>query len=150
LNYYVGAFKKYAVFSGRATRSEYWLFVLFNGIVTIALALLAAGASLRAPMQHQNVPLMPAQLPILVYYVTALLPSLAVLVRRLHDTGRSGWWVFGAFLAGVLMAFSNAFPNYALLFAVPALLLSLIILAFTIQAGEDRANRYGPNPKAVP
>lgn len=89
-------------------------------------------------------------MPILVYYVAALLPSLAVLVRRLHDTGRSGWWVFGAFLAGALMAFSNAFPNYALIFAIPAFLLSLVILAFTIQAGEPQANRYGPSPKAVP
>jgi uncharacterized membrane protein YhaH (DUF805 family) len=147
LKYYIGAFRKYAVFSGRATRSEYWFFVLFNGIVTIALAVIAAGASLRAPMHHRNVPLMPAQLPILVYYVVALLPSLAVLVRRLHDTGRSGWWVFGAFLAGVLMAFSNAFPSYALVFAIPAFLLSLIILAFTIQDSEHEANRYGPNPK---
>lgn len=93
---------------------------------------------------------MPAQVPILVYYVAALVPSLAVLVRRLHDIGRSGWWVFGAFLAGVLMAFSNAFPNYALIFAIPAFLLSLIILAFTIQRSEDRANRYGPNPMEVP
>lgn len=150
MKYYTGAFRKYAVFSGRATRSEYWFFVLFNGIVTIALAVIAAGASLRAPTEHQNPVLTPAQLPILVYYVAALLPSLAVLVRRLHDTGRSGWWVFCAFLAGVLMGFSNAFPNYALIFAIPAFLLSLIILAFTIQGSEDRGNRHGPNPKAVP
>ena len=150
MKYYTGAFRKYAVFSGRATRSEYWFFVLFNGVVTIALAVLAAAASLRAPTVHQSAAWTPAQLPILVYYVAALLPSLAVLVRRLHDTGRSGWWVFGAFLAGTLMAFSNAFPNYALILAIPAFLLSLIILAFTIQDGEREANRYGPSPKAVP
>ncbi len=136
MKYYTEAFKKYAVFSGRATRSEYWFFVLFNGIVTIALAVIAAA-------------LKPAQWPIVIYYLAALLPSLGVLVRRLHDTGRSGWWVFGAFLAGAFMAFSNAFPDYALIFAIPAFLLALVIVAFTIQDGERGSNRYGPNPKEV-
>ena len=134
MKYYTEAFKKYAVFSGRATRSEYWFFVLFNGIVTIALAVIAAASKT-------------AQWPILIYYLAALLPSLAVLVRRLHDTGRSAWWVFASFSAGALMAFANVLPNYALIFAIPAFLLSLLILAFTIQEGERGTNRYGPNPK---
>jgi uncharacterized membrane protein YhaH (DUF805 family) len=104
--------------------------------VTIVLAVIAAAWKA-------------AQWPILIYYLAALLPSLAVLVRRLHDTGRSGWWVFGSIAAGALMAFANVVPKYALVFAVPAFLLALIILAFTIQGGQHGINRYGPNSKAV-
>ncbi len=67
-------FNKYVDFSGRASRSEYWWFFLFLVIVFVVASMISTTA----------------------YYVAALatlLPSLAVAVRRLHDTGRSGWWV---------------------------------------------------------
>jgi uncharacterized membrane protein YhaH (DUF805 family) len=73
-NNYVSVLKKYAVFDGRAGRPEFWMFVLVSIIVSFLLSVLP--------------------LPMLspLYSLVILIPSLAVGARRLHDTGRSGWW----------------------------------------------------------
>jgi uncharacterized membrane protein YhaH (DUF805 family) len=81
MNWYIEAWKKYAVFGGRAGRQEYWYFVLFNILVYILLSIIAGvigkiGASLLS-----------------LYAVAVFLPGLAATVRRLHDTNRSGWWL---------------------------------------------------------
>lgn len=74
----VGAcFSKFATFSGRARRAEYWWFTLFNVIVGLVLGFAQGGAELGIAD---------------LYSLVILLPSLAVSARRLHDTGRSGWW----------------------------------------------------------
>ncbi|MFD3805685.1 DUF805 domain-containing protein [Streptomyces sp. NPDC058611] len=79
MNYYIDVLKKYAVFSGRARRKEYWMYALFNVGIIIVLSILDAviGTS-----------------PILVgiYALGVFLPGLAVTVRRLHDIGKSGAW----------------------------------------------------------
>ena len=77
-DYYMGAFKKYADFSGRSRRSEYWYFTLFNVLATIAAAFL--DAAIGFPIFYIG------------YALIAFIPALAVLARRLHDTNRSGWW----------------------------------------------------------
>jgi uncharacterized membrane protein YhaH (DUF805 family) len=81
MNWYINAWKKYATFSGRAGRQEYWYFVLFNILAYILLSIIAGiigkiGASLLS-----------------LYAVAVFLPGLAASVRRLHDTNRSGWWL---------------------------------------------------------
>ncbi len=74
MEWYLGPLKKYAEFSGRASRKEYWLFALWNLPIVFVLALIAS--------------------PLYVLYVLGiLLPALAVGVRRLHDTNRSAWWL---------------------------------------------------------
>lgn len=78
MEYYVGVLKKYAVFEGRATRSEFWYFVLFNFIISIAISIVAG-------IVHLN-------LLGMVYSLGVLIPSWAVGARRLHDIGKSGWW----------------------------------------------------------
>ncbi len=80
MNWYVDVLKKYAVFSGRARRQEYWMFTLFSVIISIVLAILDAviGTS----------PVLGA-----IYSLVVLLPTLGVAIRRLHDTDRSGWWI---------------------------------------------------------
>ncbi len=79
MNWYLGVWKKYAVFSGRATRSEYWYFVLINVIVSIILVFTdrvsGSGGLLNG-----------------IYSLAVFLPSIAVTARRLHDTDRTGWW----------------------------------------------------------
>jgi uncharacterized membrane protein YhaH (DUF805 family) len=80
MNWYIEAWKKYAVFGGRAGRREYWYFVLFHILAYILLSIIAGiigkiGASLLS-----------------LYAVAVFLPWLAATVRRLHDTNRSGWW----------------------------------------------------------
>lgn len=74
-------FMKYATFTGRARRSEYWWFVLFNGIVNTILSVLSLGSGFVVLLS-------------IAWSVGVLLPGLAVCIRRLHDTGRSWKFVF--------------------------------------------------------
>ena len=80
MDYYLNAFKLYAQFNGRATRKEYWMFTLLNTIVIIALTV--AGAFAHQPMLA------------LAYHLIALIPSWAIAVRRAHDAGKSGWFLW--------------------------------------------------------
>ncbi|MFF5020203.1 DUF805 domain-containing protein [Streptomyces sp. NPDC001165] len=114
MSYFIEALKKYAVFSGRARRKEYWLFMLFAWIVYIALAAIAAVAHTPA---------------IVAIAVVFLLPALGVTVRRLHDTGRSGWWI---------------------LFGIVPLIGSIVLLVFYCSDSQAGANKFGPNPKEAP
>ena len=120
MNWYLQALKKYAVFEGRATRQEYWMYVLFNAIAAVVFVIVdtVLGTSSSG---------MPFGMLTAVYLVGTILPSLAVLVRRLHDTNRSGWWV--------------------LLSAVP--FGGIVLLVFAIQDSDAGPNQYGPNPKIV-
>ena len=74
-NYYIEVLKKYAVFSGRARRAECWYFYLFDFLISIVLALISEGILFG------------------IYSLGTFIPGLAVSVRRLHDTNRSGWWL---------------------------------------------------------
>ena len=115
MNWYLEVLKKYAVFRGRARRKEYWLFILFNTIISFALILIEY--SVGGP-----------GIVVGLYYLAVAIPSLAVLVRRLHDTNRSGWWFFINFIP---------------------LIGGIIILVFTVQDSQPDENRYGPNPKGT-
>jgi uncharacterized membrane protein YhaH (DUF805 family) len=86
MKYYLEAWRKYAQFSGRARRPEYWYFVLFNFLITFGLGIIDG----ILPFTSEG-----SGLGILggLYSLAVLIPSLAVTIRRLHDTGRSGWWV---------------------------------------------------------
>lgn len=86
MKYYLEALKKYAVFSGRSRRKEYWLFVLFNIIFSIVAALLDVLAGTRMENQYFGI-------ISILFNIAMILPYLAVTVRRLHDTNRSGWWI---------------------------------------------------------
>ncbi|MET7308089.1 DUF805 domain-containing protein [Streptomyces sp. NPDC005134] len=114
MHWYLDVLKKYAVFSGRARRQEYWMYTLFTCIAVIILAVLDAVLGTSPTI-------------IAIYYVAVLLPTLGVSVRRLHDTGRSGWW---------------------LLFGIVPLVGGITILVFTCLEGERSQNAYGPDPKS--
>lgn len=113
MHWYVDVLKKYTQFSGRARRQEFWMFVLGSLIVSIALAIIGkiVGTSLLSS----------------IYSLAVLLPSLAVGVRRLHDTNRSGWFM--------------------LLCIVP--LINLVLIYFWALEGEKNENAFGPDPKAA-
>ncbi|MER5888683.1 DUF805 domain-containing protein [Streptomyces sp. NPDC001941] len=117
MHHYTDVLKKYATFQGRARRSEYWMFALFNALVILVLVILAmtTRSTVFAALYG-------------LYVLAVLLPSLAVVVRRLHDTGRSGGWFFIAF--------------------VP-LVGGIILLVFLCLDSEPQHNAYGPNPKGV-
>jgi uncharacterized membrane protein YhaH (DUF805 family) len=119
MSWYIKVLKNYAVFSGRARRKEYWMFVLFNFIFYVALTIIDVITGMYSDIG----------LGVLsgIYSLALFIPALAVAVRRLHDTNRSGWWLFIA-----LVPFVGA-------------IILLVFLATDSQPGE---NQYGPNPKA--
>lgn len=121
MSWYLMALKKYAVFSGRAQRAEYWFFVLFNVIISILLTVLDAVLGTFDVQSGYGVLSS-------IYALAMFIPSLAVTVRRLHDTSRTGWWIL-----------------IALIPLIGAIVL-LIFLVFDSAPGE---NDYGPNPKEV-
>ena len=118
MNYYFAAFKKYGVFKGRATRSEYWYFTLFN-IIAVGLFGLIDQLMGNFNFDAGYGPLSA------IYTLAMILPGLGVSIRRLHDTGRSGWWF--------------------VITAIPLLGL-LIFLYFALQDSDPNPNRYGLSP----
>lgn len=109
-------FKKYATFSGRAVRSEYWYFFLFCFLASLGASILDGALFASADAMHQSGPLNT------IFSLGTLLPSLAVACRRLHDIGRSGWWILIAFTGiGILL-----------------------LLYWYCQKGTDGENAFGP------
>ncbi len=107
--WYVVPFQKYVEFEGRARRKEYWIFTLVNLLISVILS---------------NVFTFLGTL----FSLAILLPSIAVGIRRLHDIGRTGWWLLIGFIP----------------------LIGLIVLIyFFVQDSEPGANQYGANPKAT-
>lgn len=121
MNYYLTVLKKYAVFSGRAQRAEYWYFVLFNIIVSIVLGAIDGGFGLKIGSGAAATGILGG-----IYSLAVIIPGLAVFVRRLHDIGKSGWMI----LVG-LIPIAGA--------------IWLIVLAAT--DGNPGDNKYGSNPK---
>ncbi|MEC0091209.1 DUF805 domain-containing protein [Paenibacillus macquariensis] len=111
--WYLKGLKNYIGFKGRASRKEYWMFMLVYSIVLILFSILESIAN------------MPPVLSVL-YYLSTFLPCLAVAARRLHDTGRSGWW--------------NLIP------LIPVIG-DIIFIIFACQDSQENDNQYGPNPK---
>lgn len=105
---------KYATFSGRATRSEYWYFILFYYLVAFCLGLIIGMTGSDFSMAIT-----------LFICIPLFIPSIAVAVRRLHDTGRSGWWYFICF--------------------VPYIGGIVLFIFFCLKSDDD--NKYGPKPK---
>ena len=91
MSWYLAVLKKYATFSGRARRKEYWMFVLFNIIFSIVATILDGVIGTRDPDTGYGIING-------LYSLAVLLPSLAVVVRRLHDIGKSGWWLLIALI----------------------------------------------------
>lgn len=121
MNWYFKVLGSYATFGGRARRKEYWMFTLVNCIVCCALAvaaMLALGASPKVALIVNAI--------LAIYCLLVLLPGIAVTIRRLHDTGRSGGWFWI-----VLVPFIGG----------------LVLLVFTLIDGTPGSNAYGPSPK---
>ena len=110
----------YANLDGRASRSEYWWFVLFNFIVNIVTFVidLTLGSMITYDMGYVG----------LIAFLALLLPTVSVSVRRLHDIGKSGWWILLAIIPIV---------NFIGIF---------VIIVFTIMEGEEQPNQYGNVP----
>lgn len=104
---------KYADFSGRAQRSEYWYFFLFLVIVDIVASVLDSALFGDFSALY------------LIATLALIVPSIAAGVRRLHDTGRSGWWLLLAFIPVVG---------------------AIVLIVFLCQRGTAGPNQFGPDP----
>lgn len=94
MKWFIKAFRQYADFSGRASRQEFWMFVLFNLLFAMAWAFVAGLLTgLFGGSFDQESRLIFMYKLIAIYYAVTAVPAMAVGVRRLHDTGRSGWWM---------------------------------------------------------
>jgi uncharacterized membrane protein YhaH (DUF805 family) len=120
MSWFMTALKKYAVFSGRSRRREYWYFGLFYLIFYAVLAIvdgITGSFDFRSGLGLFTG----------IWTLALLIPSIAVSVRRLHDTGRRGWWI----LLGVIPVIG-----------------AIILIVFLAQDSEAGTNRFGPNPKS--
>ncbi|MFJ6515884.1 DUF805 domain-containing protein [Streptomyces sp. NPDC091406] len=115
MNWYLAVLKNYAGFSGRARRQEYWMFTLINFVISLVLLIVGM--------------IIGVELLVSIYTLAVLVPSLAVSVRRLHDTGRSGWW---------------------LLFGFVPFVGAIVLLVFLASDGRQETNEHGVNPKLAP
>ena len=120
MNWYLKVLRQYADFRGRARRTEYWTFFLFN--VLFALLAIFVDYMLGTADEETGYGILYA-----LYSIFTFVPSLALFVRRLHDVGKSGW-----FALIILLPFVGAIWLFVLL----------------LTEGEATANKWGPNPKA--
>jgi uncharacterized membrane protein YhaH (DUF805 family) len=109
MDYFTGALKKYADFTGRARRKEYWMFILIYTVINIVLAVLGL------------------DIVSMLVGLALLVPSISIAARRLHDTGRSGWWQ---------------------LIALIPIIGFIILIVFLVQDSHE-TNDYGVNPKST-
>lgn len=116
MNWYLAVLKKYAVFEGRASRTEFWMFILFNFIVGVVLNIVDSILHLKG-----------TYIGVLggLYNLGVLLPAIGVSIRRLHDTGRSGWWLLLDFLPVIGW---------------------IVLLVFYVMESQAGDNEHGPNP----
>ncbi len=121
MSWFLLALKKYATFRGRSRRSEYWFFVLFYLLIAVALAVL--DVLLGTFSEDDGLGLFSG-----LFALAMLLPTLAVGVRRLHDIGRTGWWLLIAFVPIVG---------------------PIVLIVFAVKDSEPGTNAYGPNPKGL-
>jgi len=111
MDWYLRVLKKYAVFSGRARRKEYWMFFLFHLIISFVIGFTEGFLGSSGVVG-------------ILYSLAVLIPTIAVSVRRLHDTGRSGWW---------------------LLIGLIPLIGAIVLLVFMVQEGKNAQNDFGQN-----
>jgi uncharacterized membrane protein YhaH (DUF805 family) len=123
MEWYRMVWQKYAQFDGRSRRKEYWMFQLVNLIIGVAFCVSILISFFAARSLSVSIAL---GIVYGLYALAALLPSLAVAVRRLHDIGRSGFWLLICFIPGG----------------------GLVIFVFSVLDGTPGLNEYGPDPKA--
>jgi uncharacterized membrane protein YhaH (DUF805 family) len=119
MEYFIGAYKKYADFSGRARRKEFWMYQLFYLIISIALSFIDG---LIGTYSSAGIGLLST-----IFGFVSIVPMIALATRRLHDINKSGWWQ----LIGLI-----------------PLIGAIVLFIFFVLRGTDGENRYGSDPLA--
>jgi len=122
MQWFTDVIKKYAVFNGRARRKEFWMFTLFSVIISIILSIIDRAIGTTYGANDSSGVLQS------IYGLAILLPTIGVAIRRMHDTGRSGWWILISLIPCVGW---------------------IIFIVFAAQEGNAGDNQHGPDPKAA-
>lgn len=125
MKWYIKVLQQYADFEGRARRKEYWMFTLVNFLIIMGLQTLLF---MVAGMNPESALGFFLSGTVGLYALGVFIPGIAVTVRRLHDTNRSGWWIFIGFLP---------------------IIGAIILLVFLVQDSQPGTNQYGENPKSI-
>jgi uncharacterized membrane protein YhaH (DUF805 family) len=152
LEWAVRPFRKYADFTGRAPRAEYWWFYLATVVIQIPLTIIDERIAEWGPLSS-------------LFSLAILLPWLAVSVRRLHDIDRTGWWLAAFFLPLFVVGMWAALATGAnlqgtglgpeptgsilvglIIAMVVILILAVVVLVFMVTSGTEGPNRFGPDP----
>jgi uncharacterized membrane protein YhaH (DUF805 family) len=136
--------RRYAEFSGRSRRKEYWMYILFLVIVGVIIAVVEQVLGL-TDLVAGNGPITT------VFSLATLIPSIAVGVRRLHDTDRSGWWMLLPGPGYIAMIAAAVSMNLSMMMMAGALaaICGLVLLVFFLLEGTKGPNRFGDDPKGV-
>lgn len=136
MQHFINAFKLYGVFSGRSTREEYWMFTL--------IYLLAYGALIMvSSILESNA----FEIVVALLSLGVVVPSLSITARRLHDTGRSGWWQVSPYI-GFVFAVIGILQESSVLSiggSILILVLAIMLLVFLISPSQEN-NQYGSKP----
>ena len=135
-------FKKYATFKGRASRSEYWWYMLFASLISLL------GAVIASTLYGD-----PSELTLFdIVWLLIFLPGLAVGIRRLHDVNKSGWWLLYPWLGLILVPIASLFDDTSLMDSMVVISFSLMTLGYlyvlylAIKKSDSGENQYGKNP----
>jgi uncharacterized membrane protein YhaH (DUF805 family) len=156
MKWYLRVLKKYANFGGRARRKEYWMFMLFH----LLIVLLLGGLDIALEYAGDKYYLLP------IYVILTLVPHASVVVRRLHDTGRSAWWLLLAIVPAVLSwlillfvsspsslgeptAGTEMSPVVEMLMRIIPAIGGVWLLILMFMEGDWEANEYGEDPKKL-
>ena len=165
----MSGYQKFFTRSGRASRSEYWYFLLFYLLLNIAVQLLGTYVRTHGQSSTPSILLSIVTMGFWLVALATVVPMLMVTVRRVHDIGRTGWWVGVSFINGLLLDGALGYVIFrttimhntqnlqaglpsggmAIVLGILGLIgiaLGLTIFIFTILPGSPGENRYGPNP----
>lgn len=121
MNWYLKVLQQFADFKGRARRSEYWMFALISGLISMVITIFENMLNITYENEIQG-------FISTIYSLVVIIPSLAVGVRRLHDVGKSGWMLFIGFIP---------------------LIGAIWLLILFCRDSQPGTNQYGPNPKNI-
>lgn len=166
MKWFIKCLKHYADFKGRARRKEYWYFTLFNCIFAMILYIcymvstiikgVASGAITADEYNEMQIYSETLKSPFLyIYYaylLAMLIPSLSVGMRRLHDIGKSGYWMLLLYIVDIILCFGSGFfvktsVVITIILFLAILAIGIIWLVWMVTDSEYGPNKYGPNPK---
>ncbi|HBT97571.1 MAG TPA: DUF805 domain-containing protein [Desulfobulbaceae bacterium] len=151
MNWYLAVLKNYAGFKGRAHRTEFWMFTLVNSLIMLVLGIgIVIGIVQRQRWGEWLLILLS------LYSFAVLIPSYAVTVRRLHDTGRNGWLVLIIFICAIgssvfsfLSIGHSGYQAPGIFFNLANIACGIYFFVVACFDSQPGSNQYGPNPKEI-